>query len=199
MFKTKVSILSAGLFLIGAAFFCLKFSTADAKMPLPKNDATVTTKKDSTVFINGDKMTDESRSIASGSTLETSATAEAQVLINGVGKLQLEKRTRVLLSYDERETSVFLETGCATLWVEPGMKGSLKAKDAEKKIENNRKTNSIEICADRRIGGILLWNAFGVNGGGTALVGGTAAVVAGGVILIQPNVASASSVTDLRR
>lgn len=188
----------AGLFLISAAFFCLGFATADAKISPPNDEARVIIKKDAAVFINGGKMTDENSSIASGSKLETSATAEAQVLIKGVGKLQLEKRTRVLLSYDERETSVYLETGCATLWVEPGMKGSLKAKDAEKTIENNRKTNSIEICADRRIGGILLWNAFGANSG-TALIGGTTAAVVGGVIVLQPGVGSASSVSDLGR
>ncbi len=103
-----------------------------------------------------------------------------------------------MLNYDEHETGVFLETGCATLWVEPGMKGFLRAKDAEKKIEDNRNRNSIEICADRRIGGILLWNAFGMNGGSAALIGGTAAVVSG-VIVIQPGVGSASSVSDLRK
>ena len=198
MFKTKVSILFVGFVLIGAIFFLLKISPANAKIPPPVNGATVTIKKDAAVYINGDKMIEESSTISSGSKLETAATAEAQVLIGRVGRLQLEKRTRVLLNYDERETSVFLETGCATLWVEPGMKGLLKAKDAEKKIEDNRKRNSIEICADRRIGGILLWNAFGVNGGGAALIGGTAAVVAG-VIVIQPSVGSASSVSDLRK
>lgn len=153
------------------------------------------------LFVFNDEMRDERASIASGSRLETSAKAEASVLINGVGNLQLEKRTRVVLSYTERETSVILENGCATLWVEPGMKGSLKAKTEEKTIENNKRKNSIEICAEKGAGGVLLWSALGA-GGLAALAGGTAMsekTAKDEVILLGGAVVSASNLRDLGR
>ncbi len=61
MSKIKVSTLFAGFVLICAVFFLLKISTANAKIPPPVNGATVTIKKDAAVYINGNKMTEESR------------------------------------------------------------------------------------------------------------------------------------------
>lgn len=194
----KILTLSAGILLTVAACVGLNFTRAQAKLP-PKDEARVTIKKGSAVFINDAQITEINVPIASGSKLETSVKDEAAVLINGVGRLQLEKRTRVILNYTNRETSVFLENGCATLWVEPGMKGSLKSKTEEKLVENNKEVNSIEICADRRFGGILLWSALGAGGALASSFGSSAMEkpIEDEVIITLPGVVSGSSLRDL--
>ena len=201
MLKTETIIFFAVLSLAVFASFYLETPATEAKFP-PKDEASIKIKKGSFVFVDNNKMTEESRSISSGSTIETTKTADAQILIGDAGTLQLEKRTRVRLNYTARETLVILENGCATLWVEAGMKGSIKTDDDEKSIENNRRKNSIEICSDKRIGGILLWNTLGATAAAAAAGGTTAArepKASAGVFFPNPAVASASSTSDLQR
>ena len=169
---------------LSAAYF-LRPDSSQARNS-PETKAVVLVKEGSFVYVNEEKITSDAP-VSTGSIIQTSKSAGVEVTIGSIGDLLLEKKSKASLQYYGREANVILEEGCAILWLEAGMSGGIKTGGRQKYNRCCRLRTSIEACADRGAGGILLWSAA-IAGGGT------------GIVLLDQGeeTASASRLADLR-
>lgn len=145
------------------------------------------------LWINETKFINET-TVANKSKLETGR-APAEVTITPLGRLTLAKNSEGVLTYDPQHIFVELNRGCAILNLEIGKIGTIQTRFDKKVLCSTQGCQVIEMCADREIGGFLLWGAIGAPA--AAIIGASAA---GSTINTESGqIASASRLSDIVR
>ena len=181
-FIVLVIISGAGIYFVNSKTRAQELKVREAKLVLQSG---------SFVNINNKRVSTDTE-VPSGTLLETFDDKEVEVLINPVGKLVLAENSKALLTYNGTEAYVVLQKGCAVLYIEKAMTGSIKTDERTKTVSEAKERTSLEVCSEKRIGGVLLWSAVGAPAAGILLLN------ASGTAVKPPEVASVSRAADIR-
>jgi len=190
--KSKRITASIALFLafcvtqvyVGVTFADSKATAPRANSGVAPQQATgvLTTQGNKAIMVNGASAI-SGGTIVSGASIETPDGVSATVNLPGLGSLQIEPGTKLVLEFQSGSVKVTLTQGCVTLHTKKGVTGEVDSQKGGSGKTDPAKDSVFKACPDRPGKAVVAAaGAGGLFGLGTAatvaLVAGSAALVA---------------------